>query len=454
MSLGFPLRLPLTDPKNLYGIEINEYAHELAQATIWIGYIQWLRENGFGQPSEPILKALDNIHQMDAILAFDEEENPIEPEWPEADVAIGNPPFLGSYRLRSELGDEYVERMLALYKERIPGASDLCCYWFEKARALIEQGKLKRAGLLATQGIRGGANRTVLERIKQSGDIFWAQSDRDWILNGAAVHVSMIGFDSALNVERNLDGEQVKAINPDLSATADLTSARLLAENTALCFRSDEKGGPFDIDETAALRMLRATGNPNGRPNSDVVRPYYNAKDVLHRWHHMWIIDFGCNTGLEQAAQYEAPFEYVQTVVQPLRAASRSKKQREMWWLHRRPGPEMRKALLPLARFVSTPMVSKHRVFVWLSSPALPDHQLHVIARDDDYFFGVLHSKVHELWALRQGMQLEDRPRYTPTTCFETFPFPWPPGEEPIDDPRFRGPRREARPLAESRRRR
>ena len=59
-----------------------------------------------------------------------------------------------------------------------------------------------------------------------------------------------------------------------------------------------------------------------------------------------------------------------------------------------------------------------------------------VFAREDDYFFGVLHSKVHELWALRQGTQLEDRPRYTPTTCFETFPLPWPPGKEPVEDPR------------------
>jgi len=62
-----------------------------------------------------------------------------------------------------------------------------------------------------------------------------------------------------------------------------------------------------------------------------------------------------------------------------------------------------------------------------------------VFAREDDYFFGVLHSRVHELWARRQGTQVREREsgfRYTPTTCFETFPFPWPPGKEPADDPR------------------
>ena len=59
----------MVSPAQLHGIEINPYAHELAQTTIWIGYIQWLRDNGFGFPAEPILKPLDTIRQMDAILA-------------------------------------------------------------------------------------------------------------------------------------------------------------------------------------------------------------------------------------------------------------------------------------------------------------------------------------------------------------------------------------------------
>jgi len=96
----------------------------------------------------------------------------------------------------------------------------------------------------------------------------------------------------------------------------------------------------------------------------------------------------------------------------------------------------MRNALQPLHRFLVTPGVAKHRLFVWMGPETLPDHQLNVFARDDDYFFGVLHSRAHELWSLRMGTSLEDRPRYTPTTCFETFPFPWPPGTEPVDDPR------------------
>ncbi|MCX6039082.1 MAG: class I SAM-dependent DNA methyltransferase, partial [Chloroflexi bacterium] len=135
-------------PAQLHGIEINEYAHELAQITIWIGYIQWLVDNGYGLPAEPILKPMQTILHMDAILAYDETGQPVEPEWPTAYVIIGNPPFLGDKKMRAELGDKYVDDLRALYGDRIPGQSDLVCYWFEKARAMIESGQVTRAGLL------------------------------------------------------------------------------------------------------------------------------------------------------------------------------------------------------------------------------------------------------------------------------------------------------------------
>jgi type II restriction/modification system DNA methylase subunit YeeA len=89
----------------------------------------------------------------------------------------------------------------------------------------------------------------------------------------------------------------------------------------------------------------------------------------------------------------------------------------------------MRRGLLGMSRYVATPILTKHRLFVWLPAVTLSDHQLVVIARDDDYTFGVLHSRVHEAWARGMGTQLrevESGFRYTPTTCFETFPFPRP----------------------------
>ncbi len=86
----------------------------------------------------------------------------------------------------------------------------------------------------------------------------------------------------------------------------------------------------------------------------------------------------------------------------------------------------MRAALKPLTRYIATPEVAKHRIFVWLPISILPDKKFIVIARDDDATFGILHSRIHELWALAQCTWhgVGNDPRYTPTTCFETFPFP------------------------------
>lgn len=457
-ELGLPAFAPLSglspDPSQLHGIEINRYAHELAQTTVWIGYIQWFRENGFGVPAEPILKPLQDFLLMDAILAYDNTGARLEPEWPQADVIISNPPYLGDKKMRAELGDKYVDDLRELYAGRLPGQSDPVCYWFEKARAMIESGAARRAGLLATQGIRGGANRTALDRIKETEDIFWAQSDRDWILDGATVHVSMIGFDAGEETHRELDGQRVDVINPDLSSMADLTLAQRLAENDDLSFIGTQKTGPFDLTEEQAMEMMAASGNPNRRPNKDVIKPWINAKDITQRSRSMWIIDFGVDMPVEAAAQYEKPFEHVRKHVKPKRDEARRKNHREKWWLFGEARPGMREAISRLTRFIVTPLVSKHRLFAWVPTYVIPENLLVIIARDDDCFFGVLHSQAHEVWALRQGTQLREArsgSRYTLTTTFENFPFPWPPSEEPKDDPRVVAIAEAARDLVQKR---
>jgi len=140
----------------------------------------------------------------------------------------------------------------------------------------------------------------------------------------------------------------------------------------------------------------------------------------------MWIIDFPPGMTETDAALYEAPFEYVREKVKPERAGNARKLYAAKWWIHGEARQDMRAALSVVDRYVATPNLTKYRFFVWLDVDTLPDHQLIVFARDDDYFFGVLHSRAHEVWALKQGTQLESRPRYTPTSCFETFPFPHP----------------------------
>lgn len=452
-DVGLPLAFNQVSPEQLHGIEINEYAHELAQITVWIGYIQWMRDNGFGKPSEPILKPLNTIERKDAILAFDERGNPTEPAWFPADVIIGNPPFLGGNRIRQQLGD-YVDPLFARYDGRVPASADLVTYWFERARSMIAEGTTKRAGLLATNSIRGGANRTVLERIKDSGDIFMAWSDRAWVLEGAAVRVSMVGFDAGIQQERTLDGQATPVINPDLTGIkVDITQAQQLKENRYICWRPDEKGGAFDIDDATAQNMLNAKGNPNGRPNSDVVRRWVNGMDIVRRPRSMWIVDFPSNFTIDQASQYEKPFDYVLHHVKPDRDTNAIERLRNLWWIHRIPADDMRQAIGKLERYIITPRVAKYRIFAWLPFDVLADSSCYVFSRDDDYFFGVLHSKVHELWSLRMGTWLGkgNDPRYTPTTTFETFPFPYPPNAEPPDEPKMQAIATAARELVQKR---
>ena len=298
---------------------------------------------------------------------------------------------------------------------------------FKKARVQLRAGRTKRAGLLATQGIRGGRNRQVLERIKEGGDIFFAVSDRDWVLEGANVHVSMVGFDNGGETERTLDGVRVERINTNLTATTDTTTAHEIPANAGICIIGTQKNGAFDIPFELAMDWLNRPLNPNGRPNSDVLLPWSNGSDVTQRSSDRWIIDFGVVMPESEATFYEAPIQYLREHVRPKRLKNRREAYRVRWWLHAEPRRAMREAIAGLRRFAATPALSKHRTFVWLSRPILADKQLAVFARDDDFFFGVLHSRVHEVWTRAMATQLrevESGLRYTPTSCFETFPLP------------------------------
>ena len=429
-AMGLQREFPRVGPANVKGIEINPYAAELARVSVWIGEIQWMRRNGFGELRDPILKPLDTIECRDAILTPEDGE----PEWPKADAVIGNPPFLGGKLLNTHLGEEYVSRIFRLYEGRVPAEADLVCYWFVKAGEHLATGNANRAGLVSTNSIRGGANRRALRTATEDRPIFEAWSDEPWVIDGAAVRVSIVCFsrpeDESVS-ERRLDGEPVDVIHADLTATRDgsgidLTEARRLHRNMGVAFMGDTKGGPFDVPGEVARQWLREPSNPNGRPNSDVLGPWMNGRDVTRRPSDKWIVDFGCSMVREEAALYEAPFQHAMEHVYPMRQRNRREAYRTYWWRHVESRPGMWEALDGLNRYIVTPRVAKHRLFAWLDPRVRPDSQLIVIARDDDTTFGILHSRFHEAWSLRLGTWLGkgNDPRYTPTTTFETFPFP------------------------------
>jgi hypothetical protein len=426
-SVGLPSYLPIVGPWQFFGIEINPYAAELAQMTLWIGYLQWTRANGYGIQDSPVLRKLDNITCDDSVMRLGTAGEPYEPEWPEADFIIGNPPFIGGKMLKRQLGSKYVDTLFTLYKDKVAAEADFCCYWFEKSRCAIEKGRARRAGLLATQGIRGGANREVLRKISESGGIFFAVSDRDWIIDGATVHISMVGFDNGSTKDLVLDGAPVDKINVDLTSSTDVTSAKIIPGNGGMVFMGITPAGPFDITESVAVEWLQSP-NANGRPNSDVLRPYLNGKDINNRPAGRWTIDFHGKTE-DQACLYEAPFHYALSEIKPVRADNNREAYRENWWLYAESRSGMRAAFRRKIRFLCTCRVAKHRLFAWVDTNTLHDSATFGFARDDDFFMGVLQSKFHVLWAQCQGTQLreeESGSRYTPTTCFETFPLPRP----------------------------
>jgi hypothetical protein len=233
-AMGIARDFPGVGPENTLGIEINPFAAELARVSVWIGEIQWMREHGFDASRNPILKSLDNIVCHDALLNPDGTEY----AWPAADAIIGNPPFLGSQLMFGLLGEPYVKRLRLRFEDRISGAVDLVCYWFAKANDALKSGHSERAGLVATNSIRGGTNREVLSSIEEAARLFSCWSDEPWVVDGAAVRVSIVCFEDADGAsELKLDGLPTIQINSDLTGSAtDVTIAKKLSNNQRVAF--------------------------------------------------------------------------------------------------------------------------------------------------------------------------------------------------------------------------
>jgi hypothetical protein len=327
--------------------------------------------------------------------------------------------------MKSGLAPEYIDALRSVYL--LHGKSDLCCYWFEKSRRELRRRPALRVGLLATQAIRHGGARGVLDEIKKDTTLFFAESNREWKQDGASVVISMIGFGNT-SESPVLDGKIVPFINADLSTAADVTIAKPLQANFGISFEGDQKGGPFDAEYETFAEMITLT-SPHGRPYSDVLRPRANAERLFKRRSPLdWIIDFGSDASQTESASYEYPFEYLNDQIQKERKTNPKAVDRKKWWIHKCPRPELRSAINGLHRYLATGRVSTHRLFIWVDSIVLPDSRLFAFATDSDFTLGLLQSSIHERWALRQGAKHGGGydPTYNNVRCFETFPFPEP----------------------------
>jgi hypothetical protein len=408
---------------NMRGFEIEVFAAELARVTLWMGHklaAEEMREHGLSEPTLPLVN-LSGIRRAHALRT----------EWPEADAIIGNPPYHGSQRLRSEVGPEEVD---FLKHEFGVGVKDYAVYWFRKAHERLKPGG--RAGLVATNSVTQNRNRTPsLEWIvDNSGVITDAISTQDWT-GEAAVDVSIVNWVKDPEGPPDhfvLDGVEVDGITASLLPEGtDVSQAGQLSANKGFAFQGPiPVGQGFLLDEDEAQELLRR----DDAEYRAVVRPYLVGRDIAERPEQQpsrWIIDFGTRS-LEEAEAWPAALAVVEERVKPEREKNRRKVRREKWWLLGELVPAMRAALAPLDRYIGGTATGKRFFFCWVDSWTCPSNAMNVFAFEDDYSMGVLLSSAHREWAVVQSSTLEDRLRYTPTSAFETFPWPQPEDAERV----------------------
>ena len=400
---------PLT---NLYGIDIENVAVLIARVTLWMGHRQMI--NLYGEAEDPLpLVTLSNIRRADALQA----------DWPEADCIIGNPPFLGDRNLRGAFGNTY---LAWLESEFGIGLKDFCVYWFRKAHDQLRTNQ--RAGLVGTNSISQNRARSAsLDYIvSNSGVITDAVSSQKWP-GEAKVHVSLVNWikePTAPVGQRFLDGIAVTYIGSDLSLR-DPTGIPIttLPRNSGHAFYGPVPiGKGFVISEEVARDLLTEPSN------ADIVRPYLTGADIVddpRQQPRRWCIDFGLRT-LEEAQHYPAPLAILRRDVKPERDTNRRATYRRHWWLFGEPCKELRAAIAPLSRHIVGLSTGKRPAFTWSTPGTSMNNSTVVFAFEDDYAMGVLTSRAHGVWAWMQGSTLKGDLRYTPSSVFGTFSWPYP----------------------------
>lgn len=470
---GHPeLSLDDVGPLQFYGIEVKPWAREIAELTLWIGYHQFrLAHFKGGKVPEPVLQDTGTLEQRDAVLDWDEivevpERSRPDPtprlrhpvtgklvpdpnarlpyfeyvgarqaKWPAADFIVGNPPYIGTKRMREAFGDGYVDALRATFPE-VPDSADYVMYWWYRAAEEVASEQAVRAGLITTNSITQRFNRPLIQQAAEQGaGIAWAVADHPWVdeAEGASVRVAMTILarnpSSATLVQVNDQAEivserQVASVNADLSADADVARASgvALGANRGLsAFGFALHGAGFVLSPEQARALVKQ--NPR---NAEIIRPYRNGKDLTARPRGVYLIDFGYLEE-DEAKQYPQLFDIVRDQVKPHRDSNARATIAKYWWRFGWPRRELRDALKGQSRYIATTETSKHRMFTFLDAKVAPDHMVVCVASADAFHLGVVSSTIHIVWALAAGGTLENRPRYNKSVCFDPFPFPDPP---------------------------
>ena len=369
--------------------------------------------------------------------------NPRPAQWPPADFIVGNPPFIGTARMREDLGDGYAETLRATYPA-VPESADFVLYWWHKAAELTRTGKARRFGLITTNSLtQTFARRVVQAQISATPplSLLFAIPDHPWVdtAEGAAVRIAMtVGaagehFGELLEVtdeEPQPDGSakitfdtKLGKVSADLTTGADVTATVELKSNERLTYRGVQLiGSGFIVtpDDAKGLGLGKICGLENH------IRPYRNGRDINNVPRGVMVIDLFGLTEKEVREKFPAVFQHVLTTVKPERDTNNRASYREKWWIHGEPRNDLRPALVGLRRYVATVETSKHRFFQFLDAEVLPDNKLVVITLDDALFLGVLSSRVHVVYSIAAGgwIGYGNDPVYVKTDCFDPFPFP------------------------------
>ncbi len=438
-ALGLLRSFPRTGPENVLGIELNPYAAELARVSVWIGEIQWMRSNGFEAGRDPILRPLQNIECRDAIVHFDEKKQVwVEATWPKSDVIVGNPPFLGGKSMKRELGVPETEIIRSVYSGRLAAFSDLVCYWFEKCRASISENEVKRAGFVATKAIAKNVNLPVLVRLNQDAIIYDAWGNEPWVVDGAAVRVSIVCFAHPNEPvsSLSLNGAKVDQINANLTSGIDTTKVKKLKENKNSVFIGVQQSGPLTVSRQIAENWLCAPLNPNGRANSEALSSYASTDDIVGRPTNEFLIDLPDGLDESAASQFELPFDHLHgskydpnrdsKLVDFAEYRQTTEGQNPLWWEPHRSRPAMRAAISGAEDYLATAETTEHRVFRFLPSQMVPDKSLYAFPKAGMIGFGILQSRFHEVWCTYFGNRIGagNQRRYNASFVYSTFPFP------------------------------
>lgn len=337
------------------------------------------------------------------------------------DAIVGNPPFLGGKRISSAFGDlclAWIKRQLSF----VGGSADLSAYFLLRCTTLV--GHESTIGLVATNSISQGDTREVgLAQILGGSKfvVYRAETSIQWP-GQAAVYVALVYlFQGEWQGVSRLNGKEVAAISSFLDDQNSESVNRLVANADLSHMGTNVYGTGFRVPVKQALTLIS-----KDRTYAEVLRPFLNGIDINKSPKHAcvsWVIDFG-SMPLEKARSYGECFAIVEEHVLPVRQKSKRKPYREKWWLFAERQANLYAAIAEKERCLAIALTSNTLAFAFVPTNQIFSNATIVIAWDDYAHFAMLQSDVHTLWARKYGSSMKGDARYTPTDCFQTFPFP------------------------------